>query len=180
MTVSCSSSDDHCLGSTLSVEQSVAVFYDNVVRSRGVGLKALCFSGEHGVLFALACLHGVDCPSDLTLECIQHRILHHLISGECFRSAEQNASLSPGSRRDIVCAQMSHAFASSTDMSLAFVRRVVDDISFNQKLNVKKITSIALALMDDHYDVSTFSTPNNVKRDAMRLFTRFLNMFRCR
>ena len=50
--------------SVLSVDQSVAIFYDNITRSRGVGLRSSCFSGVRDVLVALGRLHGLNFSSD--------------------------------------------------------------------------------------------------------------------
>ena len=73
-----------------------------------------------------------------------------------------------------MCAQLSSVFPSATDMSLAFVRRLVDDILIDQQLPIRKVAALASAFLNDSYTPEPFSTPSNVKCDAVRLFKRVL------
>lgn len=130
------------------------------------------------MLVELGCLHGLNFSSDVAIECVQHSLLQHLICGDCFRSAKQNASLPRGSRQDIVCGALSFPFPSATDMSLSFVRCVLDDIISDQKLTIKKVSSIASAVSNEAHDSCPFSTPNNVKRDAVAMFNWILDTSR--
>ena len=63
-----------------------------------------------------------------------------------FCNADTHSSLSGGSCLDIVCGHLSSSpFLSATDMSLAFVHRIVDDISGDQKLTTPNISALASA-----------------------------------
>ena len=159
---------------TLSCDQSVDVFYDNVVKSCRVGLCSSCFSTDCGVLIRLASYHGVSVQADLMVDQLRHMVLRHLLNGDCFRTAHRNGMLPRGCRCDAQCSQLAASFPSATDMSLAFIHRVVDDINSDQKLMIKKISTIASAFAKECYDGVSFSTPSNAKRDAMRLFTQVL------
>ena len=105
----------------LSASDVVSIFYENIARSRGVGLCCSCFSVDIDVVVALACLHGVDVEQGCSLEEARFRVLRHLLVGDCIRSSEYNSSLPAGSRHDIVCGQLSSPFPSATDMSVAFL-----------------------------------------------------------
>ena len=158
-----------------SVDFAVGVVYDNIVKSRGVGLRSSCFSSDRNVLIRLLELHGLTNMGDAEIPQLQHTILRHLLLGNCFRVAEHNVLLSRGLRCDSVCGQLLFAFPSATDMSIAFVCHLVDDITVDQKLSYTKISTLASALVNESCPSSRFSSPNNVKRDALRLFNRILN-----
>ena len=156
-----------------SVEHSVSVFYDNIVKSRGVGLRSSCFSSDRTVLCRLCSYHGIPVASSLCIEEMQHNLLRHLLTGDCFRLAESNSSLPRESRQ---CSHLSQPFPSATDLSLSFVRRILDDIMADQKLNIQKFSRLMLALTNASYTSDPFSQPTNVKRDAIRLLNRVLSV----
>ena len=152
-----------------SAEHSVCVFYNNIVKSHGVGIRSSCFSSDRSILFQLYCLHGIPVATSLSLEEIQHNILRHLLLSDCFHFAESNLSLPCGTRSDIQCAHLCQPFPSATDLSLSFVHCVLDDIKGDQKLNVHKISRLMLALTNASYTSDPFSTLTNVKWDTICL-----------
>ena len=151
----------------------VEVFYDNVVKSRGVGIRASCFSTDPDVLVRLMVMHGLSASRDAPVDELQYMILCHLVVSDCYRSACTNRNRPSGSCRHIVCTDLSDHFPSATDMSMAFLRRILDDISSNQKLNIQKISALAAALTCG-YSPLPFCAPAHTKCDAMRLFARIL------
>ena len=153
---------------------SVDIFYDNIVKSRGTGIRSSCFSLDPVVLHRLLQMHGVAYTEDACVRELQHSILRHLLTGDCVRSSELSGSLPRTSRHDVVCTQLASPFPSGTDMSVAFVRRVVDDVSTDQKLTMPKLSALASAIVNQSFSPEPFSSPNNIKRDAMRLFNRLL------
>ncbi len=126
---------------------AVAVFYDNIVKSRGVGIRSSVFSSDSNVLVNLIKLHGIECSPDLSVDQLQYIILRHLVVGDCFRSAEHNRTVPRGSRVSIVC----------SDMSIAFLHRVIDDISNDQKLTNRKLSALAAAFSRGSYSAQPFS-----------------------
>ena len=174
--LSMQSSVDSAIASYVeTADHSVGIFYDNIVRSWGTSARASCFSSDPLVVRWLLTMHGVSVDDKVSLHEMQYCILRHLINGDCFRNAHTNSSLSRGSRIDIVCGHLSSPFPSATDMSLAFVRRIVDDISGDQKLTTPKISALASAFQNPSYSLDAFSSPNHIKQDALRLFKRSLS-----
>ena len=157
-----------------ALPDAVEVFYDNIARSRGSGIRSSCFSYDSNVLLQLINLHGLHCSRETSVDQMQFIILRHLVVGDCFRSAECNRSLPRGSRVHIVCSDLSSAFPSATDMSLAFLRRIVEDISTDQKLTNRKLSALAAAFTCASYSSEPFSAPMHAKQDALRLFMRVL------
>ena len=93
-----------------------------------------------------------------------------------FCNADTNSSLSGGSCLDIVCGHLSSSpFPSATDMLLAFVHCVVDDISGDQKLTTPKISALASAFQNSSYSPGMFSFLNHIKQDALRFFKSSLS-----
>ena len=141
---------------------AVQVFYDNIVRARGVGIQSSCFSYDSNVLVHLMKLHGIHCRPDLSVDEQQYILLRHLV-GNCFRSAEHNRSLPHGSCVDIVCGDLSSAFPSATDMSIAFVWHIVEDISTDQKLTNRKLSTLTAAFSRGFYSFLPFSPRTHAK-----------------
>ena len=88
--------------------------------------------------------------------------------------SETNATLSYGSHLDIVCSHLASPFPCPTDMSVAFLHHIVDDVTTDQKLTMSKLSALASALTNDRFTLNPFSSLNNVKCDAMRLFNCIL------
>lgn len=104
-------------------------------------------------------MHSWNVTAACSVSQIQYTILHHLVCGDCFCCAALNLSCPCGSRIDIVCGQLSSPFPSATDMSLALVRRVVDDILIDQQLPIWKLAALASAFVNNTYTSDPFSTP---------------------
>ena len=157
-----------------TVEHSISVLYDNIVRSQGVGACASCFSLDHASFCHLSQLHGLSVDDSVSLPEAHFKLVRHLLIGDCFRCADHNSGLPRGSRSHLVCSNLSFPFPSATNMSDAFLYRIVDDLEDDQKLSVQKISVLVSALCMDHYSPASFSIPSNVKRDASRLFKHFI------
>ena len=121
-------------------------------------------------------MHGIHVGSDCCLAEMQFLVLRHLLIGDCVRTHNANSTLPVGARQDIVCGQLSTPFSSATDMSVSFIRRVVDDLSDHQKLNGARLSAIGSALSNTSFSTQPFSTPSNVRRDILRLLKRFLSV----
>ena len=154
----------------LTAVDSVAVFYDNIVRSRGTGIRSSCFSSDVNVILGLGRMHGIEIPCESSLVEKQYLVLRHLLLGDCVRHFEVNSSLPRGSRRDIICGQMCQSFPSPTDMSMAFIRRIIEDLTEDQKLSTPRVAAVASAFSNSSYNSQAFSSLTHVKRDALRLF----------
>ena len=150
-----------------SLPDAVQVFYDNIVRAHGVGIWSSRFSYDSNVIVHLMKLHGIHCRPVLCLDKQQYILLQHLLVGDCFRSAEHNRSLV-----DLV--STSSAFPGATDMSLAFVWHIVEDISTDQKLTNRKLSALTAAFLRESYSSLPFSPCTHAKHDTHRLFMRVL------
>ena len=68
---------------------------------------------------------------------------------------------------------------SATDMLIAFLHHIVDDISNDQRLTNRKLSALAAAFTRGTYSPQPFSAPTNGKRDTLRLFMRVLKGDSC-
>ena len=66
---------DSLCPAALTVEQSVGIFYDNVVRSRGVGICSSCFSTDLLVLQSLLHMHSLNVAASSSVSELQYTIL---------------------------------------------------------------------------------------------------------
>ena len=122
------------------------------------------------VIVHLMKLHGIHCRPDLSVDEQQYILLRHLV-GNCFRSAEHNRSLPHGSCVDIVCGDLSSAFPSATDMSIAFLCCIIDDISTDQKLTKGKLSALATAFTVPNLFLHVHM-PNEMLSDSLCKFLR--------
>ena len=101
--VSHTPSDVHsvCI-SDFTVVQTISIFYNNVVHSRGVGIHSYCCSTDSLVLDALVHMHSLNIAAGCSVSEIQYSILHHLVCGDCFQTTALNSSRPHGSWLDIV------------------------------------------------------------------------------
>ena len=134
--------------SAFTASQIVSILYDNVVRSRGVGIRSLCFSLDEEVVNHLLRMHGLVPREGSSSGEKQYTILRHLLMGDCFHHSEHNVSLPSGSRSDIVCVQLCVPYASAGDLSVAFICRLVDDLTDDQKLTSVRLSAIASAFFE--------------------------------
>ena len=81
----------------------IDVFYDNIVKTCGIGIWVCCFSYDPDVLLHLMEIRGVSCCCDIPLDEMQYNILCHLVVGNCYRSAQSNKNLPSGSHSNIIC-----------------------------------------------------------------------------
>lgn len=162
------------VSSQLLLPQFVSIFYDNVARSQGVGICTSCFSAGASIIQRLLYMHGIEVNGACSVTEMQYHILRHLLLDDCMRTSEANSNLPIGSCCNIACSQLCAPFASATNMSVSFIRCVVDDLSADQKLNGSRLSAIASAILNNSFLVQAFSTPSNVRRDTLCLLKHIL------